>query len=439
MRHQPFLATLLVTITLHASGIPSLAANVASSGVPLERPLSKLVGTVDKRHLKAGDAAELMETEERTRTFGTFFANAKQAKNVKITAGGATSTGVNIEKVQAAVKNFEAPKDFKATREVPVTQTVKSTKDADVNTSPGAPVHSGSVVKWLKGFMAKIKTLCRRNKSEPALAPSTVVISEMHPSAKSSAIIKDIEKTKVTKNVKPTTTEKKAEAVGEGSTPVTSTRTAGVETHPKNPKTEPELPRREPGVVGTSEIPSSPPSPKQLKDISRDTVEGADTPRYYGFNRPIDDRTKLYSYGDDQVAMNGAKLEKPGRKTEDASAPVNSWKQAVYDRKRGRVPELRRRRTLILRVKYFTTFPTVFIFHLARRHVDGSQRPSKWSLSLIWHPEYVDRSIQSCLFALKNKQPLWVPDQDLGQKWYILRPDDNGIQGVRTYEAFVAT
>ncbi|KAL7691025.1 hypothetical protein Plhal304r1_c010g0038791 [Plasmopara halstedii] len=431
MRHQPFLATLLVTITLHASGIPSLAANVASSGVPLERPLSKLVGTVDKRHLKAGDAAELMETEERTRTFGTFFANAKQAKNVKITAGGATSTGVNIEKVQAAVKNFEAPKDFKATREVPVTQTVKSTKDADVNTSPGAPVHSGSVVKWLKGFMAKIKTLFRRNKSEPALAPSTVVISEMHPSAKSSAIIKDIEKTKVTKNVKPTTTEKKAEAVGEGSTPVTSTRTAGVETHPKNPKTEPELPRREPGVVGTSEIPSSPPSPKQLKDISRDTgegtmhvegghastnnnripnpeisrpVEGADTPRYYGFNRPIDDRTKLYSYGDDQVAMNGAKL----------AAPVNSWKQAVYDRKRGRVPELRRRRTLILRVKYFTTFPTVFIFHLARRHVDGSQRPSKWSLSLIWHPEYVDRSkssIQSCLFALKNKQPLWVPDQ----------------------------
>ncbi|CEG47584.1 uncharacterized protein PHALS_04735 [Plasmopara halstedii] len=132
----------------------------------------------------------------------------------------------------------------------------------------------GSIAEWLKGFMAKIKTLFRRNKSEPGPAPSTVVISEMHPSAKSSDGIKGITKPKATEIVKPTATEKKAEGVDEGSPLMTRTRTAGEETHLKNPKTEPEPSPREPGVIETPEIPSSAPSFNQPKYTFQGTNEG---------------------------------------------------------------------------------------------------------------------------------------------------------------------
>ncbi|CEG47583.1 RxLR-like protein [Plasmopara halstedii] len=127
MRHQPFIVTLLITITLHASGIPSLGANLASSSAPLERPLSKLVGTVDKRHLKTEDAAESMDTEERihfeteTKAVEGLLGKTANANGKNVFHSVVTSIGADTEKVQAAVKSLDknghytAPKDPTAT------------------------------------------------------------------------------------------------------------------------------------------------------------------------------------------------------------------------------------------------------------------------------------------------------------------------------------
>ncbi|KAL7681041.1 hypothetical protein Plhal304r1_c060g0146561 [Plasmopara halstedii] len=281
MRHQSFL-TLLATVTLHASGIASHGANLASSSVPLERPLTELFDSVGKRHLKAEDDNESMDSEERnvkTEAEAAVFTTAVKDLNLQhsenILPRAVEEFGAKVESVEEALKNMETkaqpvPKNVEASGEAKSSPPLKAPKnddaevtgevrppspfrspdeikaDAKAKTTEGESVPekfktSGTakaikgeeavehpsamrrVINWLKDFINRIIGIFRWKKSQPESTPSTKEISEIPSFPKS--IPKDTTDIKMTESIKTTTSEKKAEGTAEGSPSVTTGET----------------------------------------------------------------------------------------------------------------------------------------------------------------------------------------------------------------------